>query len=235
MADDQRKLRATTVSQMIQECSMVVKFAFKRKVDETYPLSAQETDYDGMLDALGHVDRSNLKFYEGELDLLNEALVRQGDNTIGIVYALPLLDSDGKEIAQSILMREQEGGPIFWAAVKKWLAEKTAKTAGDKLRDAFFYWAQEHPTYTINFIEIRALYLDEIKPGDGHRSRNSDVIKIPFNNVNLLSYNSIGNSLVTFLIRAASYVDDCRSFGQMQGKYKACFDALYPRKYGIEP
>ena len=134
-ADDRRKLQATTISQRLQECSMVVKFAFKRKDNPSYPPNAGESDYDGMLEALGQADRSNLKFYERELDRLNDALVAQGeDYTIGIVYALPLLASDGTEIAQSILMREQEGGPIFWAAVKKWLAEKTVKTVGN-MRD----------------------------------------------------------------------------------------------------
>ena len=93
---------------------------------------------------------------------MNDALVAQGeDYTIGIVYALPLLASDGTEIAQSILMREQEGGPIFWAAVKKWLAEKTVKTVGNMLCDAFLYWVKEHPRLTIDFVEIRASYLNE--------------------------------------------------------------------------
>jgi hypothetical protein len=204
MANDQRKLQATTISQRIQECSMVVKFAFKRKDNSTYPLNARETDYDGMLNnALGHVDRSSLKFYESELDRFNESLVRQGeDYTIDIVYALPLLDSHGKEKAQSILMREQEGGPIFWAAVKKWLAENTVKTAGNKLSEAFLYWVREHPTLTIDFVEIRASYLDQKIPGAGRRRRYSDVIVIPFNYVDLLSYDNIGNSLIAFLIGA---------------------------------
>ena len=142
-ADDQRKLQATTISQKLQECSMVVKFAFKRKDNPASPPNAGEADYDGMLNALGQGDRSNLKFYERELDRLNDALVAQGeDYTIGIVYALPLLAADGKEIAQSILMREQEGGPIFWAAIKTWLAEKTVKAVGDMLCDAFIYWVR---------------------------------------------------------------------------------------------
>ena len=63
-ADDRRKLQATTISQRLQECSMVVKFAFKRKDNPSYPPNAGESDYDGMLEALGQADRSNLKFYE---------------------------------------------------------------------------------------------------------------------------------------------------------------------------
>ena len=103
------------------------------------------------------------------------------------------------------------------------------------LCDAFLYWVKAHPRLTIDFVEIRASYLNEEIVGDGRRLRYSDVIRIPFNYVDLSSYASIGNTLVAFLIQAEEHVNDCTSFGQMLKQHAQCFQALNPFKYGIEP
>ena len=53
--------------------------------------------------------------------------------------------------------------------------------------------------------------------------------------MDFLSYDSIGNKLVAFLIRAEQHVNDCKSFSHMLKQHGQCFEVLNPLKYGIEP
>jgi hypothetical protein len=233
MADDQRRLRATTMARMIQDCSMAVQFAFKRKSNEPFKPAAGPEDYERLLDALGHDDRTNLQFYEQEIGRLNSALVNWGDKPMGVIYALPLLDTDRKAIGHSFLMRQQERGPSILATIGEWFGGKAAEAAGDKLTEILLYWIRNDPVYTISHIEIRGSYPDETQPEGNKRVRYSDVIIIPFENVNLLSFDSAGNRLIDFLLRASDQVDACRSFGQMLAEHGECFEALQPLDFGI--